>query len=353
LDVSANPFYEVGSGKKTPGNLPLPQKAQNDNKKIEDTSVANVNSNIVPVVEANANTNTNLVPASVKNSNTSVKTVAPPTADSNISTSAFSFAVIGDTQSFEKGNPKGSLQKAVNNIVSANVGLVMTEGDLVSSCDDNGCPSKFTDWKTTLSPILAKTKEVRGNHDRSERESSDKIWQDAFDLPTNGPEGFSELVYSFDFQNSHFVVLDSEKPEEHLINKTQRDWLEKDLTENTKENIFVFFHEPAYPVSSKINESLDVKKDDRDALWDILKSHKVTAVFNGHEHIMSSRKVDGLYQFVIGNTDAFDHDSPKPGVAEWAYRGHHYAIVTVKGKEIAVNVYKVDGTLLNSLVIPR
>lgn len=349
IDVSAKPFYDIGAGKKANAKLPLPQKAQNNNSNIANTNVANDNSGIKPVIAANTNTNANLVPASLGNTNTNVNTVV---SDNSLSNS-FSFAVIGDSQGFEKDNPKGSLQKAINNISSANVDLAFTVGDLISSCDDSDCPTKFEDWKKVVSPIYAKTKEVQGNHDRSERESSDKIWQDAFDLPTNGPDGYAELVYSFDFQNSHFVVLSSAKPEEHLINKIQRNWLEKDLTANTKENTFVFFHEPAYPVSSKINESLDVNKNDRDALWTLFKSHNVTAVFSGHEHIMSRRNIDGMYQFVVGNTESFDHDAPKPGVAEYAYRGHHYAIVSVKGTGVTVNVYKVDGSLLNSFAIPK
>lgn len=350
LNVSANPFYDVSSGKKIGGRLILPEEEQNQNRNSGNPVVAktNNNSSVKPVVTANTNTNANLVPASVENKNTNLNPVPAPQ-----STESFSFAIVGDSQGFEKGNPKGSLQKAVNNISNAKVDLVMTVGDLISSCDGNDCASKFADWKSIMSPLLDKTKEIQGNHDRSEKESADKIWQDVFELPANGPDGFSELTYSFDVKNTHFIVLSTNKPEEHLVNKTQRDWLEEDLKKNQKENIFVFFHEPAYPVSSKINESLDVNPTGRNALWTILKNYQVTAVFNGHEHIASRRQVDGIYQFVVGNTDSFDHDAPKPGIAEYSYKGHHYAIVSVNGKEITVNIYKVDGSLLNSFVIPK
>ena len=52
LEVSANPFYQLGSGKKAIGRLPLPQKSQNENKNIEETKTANKNTNVVPVIAA-------------------------------------------------------------------------------------------------------------------------------------------------------------------------------------------------------------------------------------------------------------------------------------------------------------
>ena len=265
---------------------------------------------------------------------------------------SFSFAVLGDTQKFDSEKTDGGLQQAVKNIKEKNVDLIMTEGDLLSSCDGgSGCKDRLNKWKNIFGDIFSKTYEVMGNHDRSGKEKSDSLWQEFFDLPKNGPSGYEELVYSYDFENSHFVVLNSEKPDEHKINKTQLDWLEKDLKDNKKDNTFVFFHEPAYPVSKHIGSSLDVNPIDRDALWKILKEKKVTAVFNGHEHIVSRKKIDGIYQYIFGNTDATSYELPKEGVADYSYQGKSYGIVEVKGKEVNVNVYSFDGKSLDSFKI--
>jgi 3',5'-cyclic AMP phosphodiesterase CpdA len=110
----------------------------------------------------------------------------------------------------------------------------------------------------------------------------------------------------------------------------------------------VFFHEPAYPVSSKIGESLDVNNKDRNNLWNILVRHQVTAVFSGHEHIFSRKNINGVYQFVVGNTQAFNHDAPKPGMAEYSYVGEHFAIVSVDGEKINVKLYSTGGKPINS-----
>jgi 3',5'-cyclic AMP phosphodiesterase CpdA len=269
---------------------------------------------------------------------------------------SFSFAILGDSQYFKAGNPNGALQKAVRNIQKENPDLVFSMGDLVSDCDGGAvCEQKYVQWKNATAPFSGKTYAMQGNHDRTGKDKADRVWAASFNFPANGPAGYAELAYSFDLENSHFVVLDSEKPKEHIINGAQRQWLEQDLAKNEKsqpagrrEDTFIFFHEPAYPVSSKIGESLDVNSGERDDLWNIITRHKVTAVFSGHEHIFSRKNINGIYQFVVGNTDSFNHDAPKPGMAEYAYIGQHYIIVNVSGNKITVKLYTIDGNLLNS-----
>lgn len=264
----------------------------------------------------------------------------------------FSFAVIGDTQSFgDNGRP---LRDAVRNISAADPALVLAVGDLVNGCDGRlKCEAKLENWKDILGPLFGKTYPVMGNHDRTGNGRADALWQRFFLLPDNGPEGYSELVYSFDVGEAHFVGLNSEKPKEHIVNETQRAWLENDLSANRKKHVFVYFHEPAYPTNHKIGESLDAKPKERDALWDILARHKVTAVFVGHEHIHSRRQVDGVYQFGVGNTNAYDHEAPLPGMAEFSYVGFHYLLVEVAGDTVTVKVHAVDGRLIDTFVVPR
>ncbi len=314
-----------------------------------------------PVVQADGENASNTIsstsapgPDKPKNNNESP-------ADSNNLT----FAILGDTQYFTAGNTKGNFQKAVANISKMNPDLVVAVGDIISNCKGkSGDAQDYANWKNILGELLSKTYAVRGNHDRvEEADKCDRFWTEAFNFPTNGPSGFSEFTYSLDMKNSHFVFLDSNKPDAHEINKTQRDWLEQDLTKNTKENVFVIFHEPAYPVSDKKGESLDASPSERNALWKILDRHNVTAVFNGHEHIVSRRKIDSrvssvaknnIYQFVFGNTDSFDHNLPSVGVAEYASQTQgSFGLVRVNGKEITVEVYNPNGKLLNTFTFSK
>jgi len=273
---------------------------------------------------------------------------------------SFTFAILGDTQYFTAGNPKGNFQKAVSQIKEHNPDLIIAVGDLVSNCKGKSSDAQdYNNWKNILGTFIGKTYAVQGNHDRVKNvDKCDKFWTDTFSFPTNGPEGFAEFAYSLNVKNSHFVFLDSDKPDSHQINKTQREWLEKNLAANKKENTFAIFHEPAYPVSDKKGESLDFDPSQRNALWEILDRHNITAVFNGHEHIVSRRKItsqvssvakNSVYQFVFGNTDSFNHGLPAAGVAEYANQGQgRFGLVRVNGKEITVETYDPNGKLLNT-----
>ena len=248
--------------------------------------------------------------------------------------------------------------------------FVMTVGDLVESCDSKVQCANYKLWKNIAKPLLPITYEVVGNHDRivgngpaAKKEYADQQWQNYFNLPTDGPPGFEKFTYSFDIGNSHFVVLDSEKPEEHEIGQDQRDWLEKDLAANTKENTFVFYHEPAFPMSYKINHSLDYDQKERDALWTIIDKYNVTAVFNGHEHIYSRQQIDqddfpaeknGIYQFIMGNTDAYGkEDISISSKVDYYHKGHDFCIVDVAGKQITVKLFTVDGAPVDTFTFSK
>ena len=282
----------------------------------------------------------------------------------------FSFAVMGDTQMFNLPDGSGGFKKAVTQIEKMHPALVMTVGDLVQSCSDGDSCMDYKMWKNIAKLILPITYEVVGNHDRivsnksdSQKNAADQSWQDYFTLPTNGPSGYDEFTYSFDAGNSHFVVLDSEKPKEHKIEQDQLDWLESDLANNKKDNTFVFYHEPAFPMSYKIGQSLDVFPDKRDALWTILDKYNVTAVFNGHEHIFSRQSIEAdefpgakneIYQFIIGNTDAMERqDVTISDKVDYYHKGHDFVIVDVAGKEITVKLFSVDGSLVNSFTFSK
>jgi hypothetical protein len=278
--------------------------------------------------------------------------------------SSFSFAILGDTQYFSLNKPNGNFQQAMASVRRLNPDKIFAVGDLVGNCRAyDECSKDYTNWKNIVGNFMSKTYATQGNHDRTGGNKTDNIWRTSFNFPTNGPSGFSEQAYSFDYDNSHFVILDSDKPKEHLINGDQRAWLEKDLAANNKENAFVFFHEPSFPVSSKVGESLDKNAGERNALWQIFDKYNVTGVFNGHEHIVSRRKIDSkvfpqaknsIYQFVFGDTDSFDHDLPDPGIAEYSNKGQGgFGFVKVNGKEITVEVHGPDGSLLDTFTFSK
>ena len=257
------------------------------------------------------------------------------------------FAILGDTQYFTAGQPAGKFSKSNGTNLKNNPDLVIAVGDLVSNCEEKANDAQdYANWKNIVGslspqkPMLCRETTI-----------GRKMWTNATNSGRTASffrpmarQASAEFAYSLDVKNSHFVFLDSDKPKEHLVNGEQRAWLEKDLAANKKENTFVFFHEPAYPVSDKTTESLDADPSERNALWQILEKYNVTAVFNGHEHIVSRRKIGNVYQFVFGSTDSFNHGLPAAGVAEYANQGQgRFGLVKVNGKEITVETHGPDG----------
>jgi predicted phosphodiesterase len=288
--------------------------------------------------------------AEITEPSSAVPTPAPSAQSTGTENGAsFSFAVFGDTKEFKASDPSGNLEKAVARTKDQNLAAFFMMGDLIKSCDGgNSCTQKFNEWKSVMAPILSKTYEVVGNHDRTGGDKADLVWQKEFSLPQNGPEGYKDLVYSFDVGNSHFVVLDSEKPKEHIVNSIQRDWLEKDLAATNKEHKFVFYHEPAFQAAQDAEDGLDSDPAERDALWNIIKRYKVDVVFNGHAHIYARKNVGGVEQIVVGDTDSTNDDIVQPGLSDFGYKGKSYAIVTVDGSKISLKLFTVDGKQVDS-----
>lgn len=230
----------------------------------------------------------------------------------------------------------------------------MTLGDM---CSGRKCVKNLPKWKKVVNPLNVPIYPTMGNHDLVSLD----FWNSLFSPPQNGPADFSGITYSFDFENSHFVVLSTSFYGWHLINAAQRAWLEEDLTANQKENVFVFFHATAFPVGIKINNALDSNPEERDAFWQILDEHNVTAVFSGHEHMFERRLIDSsvfpgaqnsIYQFGEGNTDAYSIPKPVQSV-EYYYRSKSYLVVNVDGTQITANLYKPGGKLLNSFTFSK
>lgn len=273
---------------------------------------------------------------------------------------AVKFAVMGDTKDFLAGS--GAMANAVAKIEKKKVRAVMVVGDLINDCfDDLTCRNFWANWKSTAAPILQKTYPVMGNHDRinSSASAADALWQEVFDLPANGPEGFGELAYSFNKGNSHFVVLNSSKPGNYKVDSVQRTWLDLDLAAaRKKKHKFVFFHMPAYPSSIHIGSSLDAYPNERDALWEILDRHDVSAVFVGHEHFFNRRKIDSavfpgaqneIYQFTVGRTDVSEiYPAPEAGMSDYYALEESFAIVDAKNKSVKIDLYSATGSRLHS-----
>ncbi|NCC52588.1 MAG: hypothetical protein EOM20_15405 [Spartobacteria bacterium] len=156
---------------------------------------------------------------------------------------------------------------------------------------------------------------VVGNHDAVSPDAMAtlrRMNQQGTTLPNivrAGPDHARETIYSFDYGNAHFVVLNvyyggnSDAEVGGTICPEQLAWLETDLAATDKKHIFVFGHEPAFPQPDMhtgflrhSGDSLDMYPAQRDAFWQLLQRYGVLAYVCGHSHGYSVTKIDGVWQ---------------------------------------------------------
>ncbi|MEE4273046.1 MAG: metallophosphoesterase [Thermoanaerobaculales bacterium] len=128
-----------------------------------------------------------------------------------------------------------------------------------------------------------------------------------------GPPGTLGTTYSWNWAGAHFIVLNqywNGTTEPGADVATDGDvvpqllaWLEQDLRSNTREAVFVFGHEPAFPIHRHLDDSLNKYEANRDAFWELLERESVVAYICGHTHVYSVYRHDRgrVWQIDVGN----------------------------------------------------
>ncbi|MDD4237284.1 MAG: metallophosphoesterase family protein [Desulfotomaculaceae bacterium] len=261
-------------------------------------------------------------------------------------TQEFSFLYMGDVQSGYAG--WGSTLDAVYQDYPQ-IKFALLGGDLTDNGSDEEEWGQFLDAATGLFsriPVMP----AMGNHDGS-------MYLNFFALPDNGPEGFKQEFYSFDYGNAHFVVLNSGNNTDEGV----KQWLQDDLQGTTKQWKFVMFHIPAYPAT------YDYKEIDQSirANWvPILEQHRVDMVFVGHQH--QYMRTHPIYQgevqsepnygivYVMGNAGSKTY----AGGGGFTYiaveqTGSNYQVIDIEGSVLTLTSKQSTGELIESYTINK
>ena len=222
------------------------------------------------------------------------------------------------------------------------VKFVVSAGDMVNGheYDPERTLRELEHWKDVMSPIYNNKRmvwprlwPVVGNHEVRNRKDEGNFRKTFPDVFSNGPDDEKGLSYSFDFNNSHFTIINTDnwyygdpldttddRRDWHYVKNL--DWLEKDLYSARKrgiEHIFVFSHEMAFPTGGHLRDGLpnlgrhlklplDSTRvwylNRRNKFWDILKKYNVDAHICGHEHLYARQSVDGVYEIITGSSGA-------------------------------------------------
>lgn len=197
----------------------------------------------------------------------------------------FSFMHITDQQgSSQKDfdvwakNIKGAVNKFDSIEFMVNTGDFVNDG--LSEAEWKMCFNTASDtlMNTTLMPVV-------GNHEGYDYAGS---FTKHFNLETT-KQAVSEKgsYYSLDYENVHFVVLNTDEKENEDLSKAQLKWLEKDLKKASKNKsiqwIIVALHRSLYSSGDHSTDG-DVINF-RSSIGTLLDKYKVDIVLSGHDHV--------------------------------------------------------------------
>lgn len=126
-----------------------------------------------------------------------------------------------------------------------------------------------------------------------------------FDLPSGSDAGGkasgTEKYYSFNFGNSHWVVLDSQASNRSLSGPMLT-WLEQDLTDNHRPWLIALWHHSPYSAGNHDSDTEVEMTEMRENANQVLESHGADLVLGAHSNTYErSFLIDGHY----GTSDTF------------------------------------------------
>ena len=235
----------------------------------------------------------------------------------------FRFVVFGDSQFqnpevFEAFTEKAELLKP---------DIYLHVGDMIHGYTYNieNAQKQWKKFNAQIKNLSAPFYPTPGNHDITTKEIEPAYIENW---------GKGRLNYSFNFENSHFIILNTGEDQKFdKLTGAQVDWLIDDL-ENSKsaENIFISMHSPLH-LGHKFNW---------DSVHTIIKKYPVRAIFSGHYHTYDQRRIDGIQYINLTSSGNLPYENHLAG------RSHNLLFVTVSDDSVSIavinknNIYKVE-----------
>lgn len=165
---------------------------------------------------------------------------------------------------------------------------------------------------------------VTGNHEYDNnytlRQTKNIPYFSIFTLPAQGESGGwpsgTEMYYSFDVGNIHFVQLDSYGLEQvggsdygftDTLVSPQIHWLKQDLEKNQLPWVIVSFHHPPYTMGTHHSDWEPELAAIHEKLNPILEHYNVDLVLNGHSHTYERTPMIHHHYGVEASFDSLEH----------------------------------------------
>jgi 3',5'-cyclic AMP phosphodiesterase CpdA len=232
---------------------------------------------------------------------------------------SFRFVVLSDRTG---GHTPGVYADVIDEINLLNPDFVVTVGDHIEGYGEDYDHS-LAEWDSLLvltGRLEAPIHMIPGNHD---------IWDDESER-IYGEKTGTAPYYSFDYGNTHFVVLDVSRIEQSAdLPEEQREWLVSDLAAHEEaENIFVFYHKPLWVGTLMVGRP--------DPMHEIFVQYGVDAVWNGHLHHYFAAEFDGVDYTVMGSSGGYIYRVQEQPVARGEFFQFGWVTVEGSGYELAV-----------------
>lgn len=258
----------------------------------------------------------------------------------------FSFAVIGcnreDQADLSATDPSTANLEQLNRTfqeisqLSPNPKFLFFAGDLVYGYtpDTAVLESELKAWLQVYnsSPLAASATTlvpIPGNHEvqndkKVAYEAAEKTWLSVMasylQYAGNGPQpggpdnlktDQSSLTYSFDYQGTHFTLLDTDPVGKDWSIPVK--WVEQDLDQaqaDQDQHIFAIGHKPAYAYPTDLYSPPLATEDglgkfypaERDEFWNSLNAHHAEAMLAAHDHLYYRAQPNGqTWQIIAGN----------------------------------------------------
>ncbi len=235
----------------------------------------------------------------------------------------FRFAILSDRTG---GHVEGIWPKVIEAINAENPDFVVTVGDHIEGYGED-YELVEAEWDTVLAMLRqfdAPVYMTPGNHDMWDARS-EEIYVDR-----TGRKPF----YSFDYANSHFVVLDNSRIESWAsMGIRQMAWVARDLAASGAQNIFVFYHKPLWDQT--------LRRGEPDNLHEFLVNNDVDAVFCGHYHRYFCGDFGGIQYNAIGSSGGeLVGNGLQPELRGEFFQ---YAIVDVDESGFTLTIHDLEG----------
>lgn len=264
----------------------------------------------------------------------------------------FKYAVFGDSKILP-GRPSWQgnmvLSEIVDRINREDPAFVIYLGD---GPDRGGPISNMRAYREAMEKLKPPWHPAAGNHEILNGAGPDGKQGDgeenfievfADKLPVTDQRGRRVSYYSFDYMDSHFIVLDTawqaKKDNEKyglFPDSPQWQWLQQDLEKARPKSrhIFIFGHQP--PLNPMAPGSAWANRKAAESFIELCRQYRVDAVFSGHFHAYKSFRHGDTTHIITGGGGAGLYAPPEAG-------GYfHYVLCTVEGDKVKYDVVQLE-----------